>query len=352
MGIFDAIRVHKAGNDLAVRTQTGIVSPWNSPNHLQTVVLADILGNADLLPITRADAMRVPSIAKARSLICGTASKLPMRARRLNADLLEQPTFLYRTNSQVSPQQRLLWTLDDLLFFGWSLWAVQRGTSSQVIDAYRIPVEWWKFDEDGTVMVKNSNTDEFKAADSNEVILISGPQEGLLEIGSRVIRQYQDLEATRAARLRNPVASVVLQAQEELNLEDDEIQELVDEYANGHKAASLSVSYMPHNVKIEEYGTASPELFLQMENAINVQIAQLTNVPATLLDASIEGSSSLTYQNSGTERSWFQDTTLSYWLNQLESRLSLDDVIPRGQYIQFDMSSLTTVTPTPPNVID
>lgn len=352
MGIFDALRINKAGNELAIRAQTGIVSPWNNPNHLQSVVLADILGNTELLPITRADAMRVPSIAKARSLICGTASKLPMKARRMDADLTEQPTFLYRTNSQVSPQQRLLWTLDDLLFHGWSLWAVQRGTSDQIIDAYRVPTEWWKFGDDGVVLVKNSNEDKYQEANSNEVILISGPQEGLLEIGSRVIRQYQDLEATRAARLRNPVASVVLQAQEELNLEDDEIQALVDDYADGHKASSLSVSYMPHNIKIEEYGTASPELFLQMENAINVQVAQLTNVPATLLDASIEGSSSLTYQNSGTERSWFQDTTLSYWLNQLESRLSLDDVIPRGQYIQFDMSSLTSPTATPPSITD
>lgn len=343
MGIFSALRLTKARTGLALENVNQIVSPWSDSSHLQSVVLSDIFGTKDLLPVTRAEAMRVPSIAKARSLICGTAMKLPLIAGRDGMKLTEQPTFLYRTNSQVSPQQRLLWTLDDLIFHGWSLWAVERGTSNQIMDAVRVPSEWWKFEPDGTVKVKPSENEDYEEVANNDVILISGPQEGLLEIGERAIRQYQDLEETRASRLRNPVASIVIQAQEEINLTHEEIQDLVDDYADSHKSSSLSVSYMPHNVKLEEHGTASPELFLQMENAINVQIAQMTNVPATLLDASIEGSSSLTYQNSGTERSWFQETTLAYWLTAIESRLSLDDVVPRGQYVQFDLTSLSTI---------
>lgn len=350
MGIFSTLRIVSGANQLAENPATGISSPWNSPNHLQSVVLADIFGTEDLLPVTRADAVRVPSISKARALVTGTGSRLPLRTMRKGEVAPEQPPWLYRTNSQVSPQQRMVWTIDDMMFHGWALWAVERGAGGKITDAVRVPTEWWRFTTEGTVEVTKEGV--FAEVTADEVILFAGPQEGLVELAARAVRAYRDLEATRASRLRNPVASVVLHANEELNLEDSEVQELVDDYAESHNSSSLSVSYLPHNIDIEEHGTASPDLMLQAENAISVQIAQFTNVPATLLDASVEGGSSLTYQNSATEKSWFADTTMAYWLNPIEARLSMDDVTTRGTYVQFDTTSLTSVPTASPTLED
>lgn len=345
MSIFDSFRM---ATQVASRTDSTlpIASPWNSPNHLKQIVLTDLLGDSVQFPLSRIDAMRVPSIAKARSLICGTAAHLPLIAYRGGTEMGEQPTWLYRTDSPVSPQQRMLWTMDDLFLHGWSLWAVQRGSGDQITDAMRVPLDWWELDDDGQVLVSEDG-DEFKPVSASEVILFSGPQEGMVDLAARAIRAYKDLENTRASRLRNPIASIVLHATEEMNLTDEEVQELVNDYADSHSSSGLAISWLPHNVNVEEHGEASPDLFLQVENAINVQIAQFANIPATLLDAAIEGSSSLTYQNTHQTRSWFLDTALNYWLSPVESRLSMDDCVPRGQAVHFDVSSLTTFPPEP-----
>ena len=59
------------------------VEPWTTSD-LESVVWADVLGvsNPDTLPTTRAVAMAVPAVARARHLTAGTIAKLPLEAFR------------------------------------------------------------------------------------------------------------------------------------------------------------------------------------------------------------------------------------------------------------------------------
>ena len=344
MGFLTPFKSALALQDL--NPQVGLASPWSSPNHLQNIVVSDLFGATDLLPVTRADAVRVPAVSKARALICGTIARLPLKAYKSGGILAEQPAWLYRTNGNVSPQQRMLWTMDDLVFNGFSLWAVERGAQGQITDAARVPLEWWEFSNTGEIKVNG------EVAKADQVILFAGFQEGFTEIGAHTVRAFQDLESTRSARLRNPVPSIVLHATEDLKMDPSEVQAIIDAYAATHQSSSLSISYLPHNLNVEEHGSSSPEMFLQLENTVNAQVAQLLNVPATMLEASVEGTSSLTYQNSQTERSHFIDTTINYWAGIIEAQLSMDDVSPRGTYIQFDLSSLTNLPQASPALED
>ncbi len=64
------------------------------------------------------------------------------------------------------------------------------------------------------------------------------------------------------------------------------------------------------------------------------------------MDASLS-TASLTYSTQEGQRNEFADFTLPYWMEPIQQRLSLDDVVPSGIRIRFDMSDLFTTTPSP-----
>ena len=124
---------------LTRRPAPAIASPW-AAGQLESIVWADIYGtDAECLPLTRAAPMRVPAVARARTLITSTLSGCPLVALRGEEVVDPQPTWLYRTDGPVPPQARILWTIDDVLFGGWCLWAVERDVDGHVIDALRVP---------------------------------------------------------------------------------------------------------------------------------------------------------------------------------------------------------------------
>ena len=114
------------------------IEAWADDSHLYDVVADDLFGPGMWRPMTRDQAMRVPAVARARHLIAGTIGSLPLRAYRSDALVDPQPYWCYGTDGQLgdvtrsdairwglsvqSPWWRLLWTVDDHLFHGESLW--------------------------------------------------------------------------------------------------------------------------------------------------------------------------------------------------------------------------------------
>lgn len=322
----------------------GIVGP-NTPSHSLVHIAADILGAVDFLPVTRLEAMQIPAVAKARALVCGTIAGLQLKAYKDGTALDNQPAWLYRTDTGESPQHRLDAIADDLFFYGVSLLFVSRGAQGQVTDALHIAVERWETDAHGVTKIDGNVIDA-----DNLVFIRSFGGGGLLAYAARTIRAARDMENTRAARLRNPSPTVEIHLTENDALEDSEIEDLVAAWNKARNAPNGAVAVTPHNVEIRDHGSTPTDLFIEAANAVSVQVAQFTNIPATLLDASVAAGASLNYQNMAQERSWWIDTSLSYWTGPIAARLSLDDCTPRGTYIAFDFGPLTTV-PQPPNPV-
>lgn len=339
MGLREVLRLTEAA--LAPGTsQTAIRSPW-STGQLATVVLTDIFGSADI-PVSRAEAMSVPAVAKARHLVCGL-SRQPLGTWRA-ADRITDPSFLYRTNTQTPPTTRMLWTLDDLFFGGWSLWAVDRGAGSgalgPILDAVRVPPERWGFSSEGTVLV-----DSEPVLDASSVILFSGPYEGLLEAGAGTVRAARNLERAWAKRVATPVPLTELHQVNEDPLEDTEIHALTDEWAAMLDAGG-GVGFTPYNIEAKYPGTVgSSDLFIEGRNAVALDVGRMCSVAASLLEASLS-TASLTYTTAQGTRDRFVDETAAFWLTPIEARLSMDDVVPRGQSIKFDLSDLLALPPS------
>jgi hypothetical protein len=312
-----------------------LTSPW-STGTLSSVVMADIFGS-DEIPVTRAECMAIPAVSRARHLIAGTISRYPLKDYRGDAELptAQQPAWLYRTNGQVPPQTRMLWTLDDLIFGGWALWAVERGSEKQILDAQRVPPEWWEISPDNVITVHGQTvTDE-------SVILFNGPFEGLVEAGAHTVRAFQNLERAWAKRVRQPIPATELHQTTDDPMSGAEIDDLLDQWGRMLDDGG-GVAYSPSSIEVKTHGEAKSDLFVEGRNAATLDVARLLNVPAPMLDASLSAAS-LQYSTRAEARNDFIDLTLNFWMTPIEARLSMDDVVPRGQRVGFDLSNLTTL---------
>ena len=339
MGLFD---VFKFAADVAASTpstgRSSIRSPWTTGS-LTSWAIQDIIGDTEALAVSRADAMRVPAIVKGRALITGTLSRMPLVTLR-GSERMGNPPWLYRTDTRVAPSQRMLWTVDDLIFAGVSLWAVERGTRRQIMDAVRVPPEWWQITPDLQVLVNGASVN------SDEIILFEGPQDGLLEIAAQDIRASRSMSRAWSARVTSPVPLVELHNTDPtMELEDGEISDLIDSWESARQSGGAT-GYTPATIDARIHGEVAPDLFIEGRNASRLDFANYMHIPAALLEGS-PSEASLTYSTTEGKRNEFADYTITYWAGPIEARLSMDDVTARGQRIAFDMSEWLTPAHTP-----
>jgi hypothetical protein len=331
-----------AAEVLAPSRRARIASPW-SPGMSATIMAAEWLGaDLDLVPVSRDQAMRVPAVVAARNILCTTLAQGALKAFRGSREI-PAPAWCYRTNSDIPPQLRLLWTVDDLLFGGFSLWWVSRAAGGQLLDAVRVPPERWTFDPDGAIRVDDESVDR------RDVILFTGWDEGLLTTGADAIRDALKIAKIVRTRVQNPTPVTVIQPTDptvELtdgseNEDDNEQRTLVEGYiAARSNPRTGGVMYLPWGLAVEDRGAGGLDLLEAGRNASTLEIARLTGVPAALLEAS-QVSASLTYQTDKTVRSILNDRVRAR-AQVIEAWLSMDDVTPRGTRIALDLSHLTT----------
>ncbi len=348
MGLLNALRLSRSlAENVTPLPVPAIASPW-ADSHLTTVVWSDILGADAPTRITRATAMRVPAVARGRNLIAPTIARLPLTVWAKDAQLDPSPTWTRATALGVTPYHRMLWTVDDLIFHGWSLWVVERGSSDQLLNGARIPFDWWRINPDtGAIEVKSSPAGEYRPANADEVVLIPGPHEGILTFGVDAIRQAAALAETVKDRAENPDALTELHYTGDKPLIQPEIDSTVEQWlAARRKSGGARVGFTGKNLEVKTHGTGSEQLLIEGRNAAAVELAQVIGIPAAMLDATSAGAS-LTYETTEGRNGQFIDYGLSTYMDPIAARLSDDDVVPRGQSVRFDTSVIRDIAPTP-----
>lgn len=320
---------------------SGVVAPWADQSNLQAIVWADYLAGA-YDPVTRAEAQSVPAIKRARLVITTDAAQSPLRA----LDAQDQPVqakWLQASGVGVSPQHRMVWTVDDLIHYGWSLWLVQRAApevGAEVLEAARCPYEWWRFgegEEAGLILVNG------KPIPDHVAVLIPGFHEGILRDNPTTIRTARDLEVITAYRAANPIPALDLHQTTPDTLTRAERLEIVADWRKMLQETGGSVSYSPMSMEPRVLGDASTDLLIQGRNASAVDAARIVGIPASMVDAS-NVNSSLTYETLTGRGSEYLEHTLPLYLGPIEARLSLDDVTPPGTRIRADTSALVHAT--------
>lgn len=355
MGLFDSIRrAHTLAVESPVLRPTAVVSPFQTQIQLPAAInidpeleklLAVQAGSAG--PVTRLQALSVPSIAKGRALLHSIIATRALVALRGAERVNPQPTWLYRSDTGVSPAQRTAAILDDILFNEASLLAVQRGEGDAILDAAHVPYDRWTVDAQGQLLVDQ------KPVPAGSVIWIPGPGPGLLVTAAAAIRGAIGMDEAWQRRVRNPLPAMVLKEVNDGEVSAQEAADAVRAVAKARQDIDNAVMFLPAKFELETHASESTDLFETGRNALRLDIANFMNIPAALLEGSMS-TASLTYSTQEGQRNELLDYCIPYWAGPIEQALSLDSVVPRGQRVRFDFADLTTTTtsPTGPNAED
>ena len=336
MGIRTAFRLTDAARRLPGPPPLSIASPWADTSHLDPILWAD-LGLP--LPLTRTEAMMVPAMAKARANLCPTIARFPLRVYAQAALVTPQPGWCQRTDGPTSPFHRMLWTVDDLLFYGWSLWAAERGADGQPLQFARVPMDRWGFDEDGQVIDEDG-----QPVPEAQAVLIPGPNEGVLYFGAPAIRHASDLLAASSQAAATPAANTELHQTVGALMDPADVDELIGLWAAARRGANGGVAYTPPNMEVKDHGAFDAHLLVEGRNAAAVDVARVAGQPASMVDA-VTASAGLEYNTGETRNAQFLDYGLEAYLTAVSARLSMDDVVPRGQRVAFDLEDFLAPVP-------
>lgn len=319
---------------------------WQTPTaSLSRIVIDDVFADMPEV-VDRTAAMKVPAVARGRALLVGSISDLPLVAYRGDERVVTQPTWAYRSNG-VSPWHRMAWTVDDLIFHGASLWWRVNGTDGFPTECYRVPFELWQVNADGKIEVKQTPEGDFEPVPSSSVIYLPGPAEGLLQAGYDTIRGARAIERAWVARTRSPIPPTLFEQTEQETASQAEVDKLLNGWANARtNPDTAGVGFVPWGLKAVFPNPADDsQMFIEGRNAVRLDVANHLNIPASLLDGST-ATASLTYVTTEGQRSSFHEQSLRYWTAPIEHRLSMDDVVPRGQRVRFDITYTTQQPPT------
>ena len=350
MGLLNALRLSTTPVVDPTRASAALQlsSPWSTSNSLlPALLLEDLYGLDAPMVVTREMAMRIPAIAKGRAILHAIIGNVPRRAYRGDVELIDQPTWLYRSDSGISPVMRTKMILDDFIFNEASLLAVKRGNEGQPVDVTPIPYDSWSVNADGYIEVNGA------IAPADQVIYLPGPGPGLLSMAADTILAALSTENAWTSRVRNPFPAMVLQEVEDHGMTKEEAKAYVQQVAQARRNPDSAVMFMPASMRIESHAAESTDLYESGRNALRLDFANFLNIPASLLDGST-ASASLTYSTQEGRRNELFDYTISYWASPIEEALSLDNVVPRGQRVRFDFANYLTPNPAPtgPNTQD
>lgn len=336
MGILGTIRDALALPAMASgvdASRAPLESPWASPNHLVTIDRPDIPGT-----LTRATAMAVPAVARARRLIVGTIARCPLEARQQGERMEDQPRWITRTDGNQSPWYRMIWTVDDLLFYGWSLWGLERDRDGRVIRAERIPFDWWAVDGDGDITIKN------RKANPEEVCLIPGPDEGLLNFAATPIYHAYRLQTLANRAAETPNAQLLIKQTQGAPMSAEAQRELINSWVAARRGQNGGIAFTNQAVEVEELGAANEHLMIEGRNIAAVDIARAVGIPALMIDAGVAGTGTVTYKNAQARNLELVDYSLAPMMAAVAARLGMDDMVPRGTAVAFDLTDLTGIT--------
>ncbi len=344
MGILDRLGVGKRTTDLL--GYTSILSPYADESSLAKLVVADLMGKEfpTDLPMDRTAAMQVPAVSKGRNLLVSTISKFPLVALNKTGPITTQPSFLYRTDTNVTPYERMAWTIDDAIFYGYSLWRVRRGAVQKdmsrgaILSADYVPMASWTI-TDGNILIDEQKVPE------DELLFFNSPFEGLLTVAQSTLRGARDTEGAWVGRARNPIPLVELHQTDD-SLSDAQVKKFVDAWSAARRSENGGIGYTPEGIELRVHGSVSADLMVEGRNAIRTDVGSFLNIRASMLDGTA-GVDSLTYSTTEGERNSFYEFDLPFWTDFIEARLSMDDVVPRGQRVRFDKYELYAATPTP-----
>lgn len=317
------------------RGNTGIRSPWRKDGVLEQLTYEGLFGDVDHIRITRDRALSLPVVSKARRILAGTISRLPVVVHDRNGQPWGiQPPLMLQPEAGFPRSNTLAWTAEGLYFHGRAFWHVTDR------DSYGWPRRAELVAEtDATVNDAGQLTAigdrKVNPADTIRFDSIDG---GLLAEAATTMRRAIVLNTVAALSEANPVPTVELHQTGGDKLTDDEIDALIARFEG--KRGKSAVGYTSQYLDVKTHGARPEQLLIAGTRRIDMELARHTGIPAWAADVPMEGSS-LNYSNRNSRNWELIDLFLAPYLTAISDRLSLPDVTPRGSTARFSYDELT-----------
>lgn len=281
--------------------------------------------------ITRAEALRVPAVKRARDLICGEIGQFPLRlydpnGRAVDWSLLDQP------ESGVARSITMTRTVEDLLLSERSWWRVANlGWHGRPVDVLRLDPETV------SVQPKIVTYAEGTATVWPEIpglIRIDSPNEGLLT-ASPAIRACVALDRAALNYVDGTPPIEYFTSADGVDPSAQDVIEFLDSWLEARR--KRSTGYVPAAFTYNTPGWDPEKLQLASAREFAIlEVARLTGIDAEELSVS---TTSRTYANMQDRRRHRVESVLGPYMTAIEGRLSMDDVTPRGFTVGFDTAA-------------
>jgi HK97 family phage prohead protease len=293
--------------------------------------------------VSRATAIQVGAVKRARDLIPGTLGGLPWGfigpdkhtadPARTGLSLLEQPE---RNVPRSVTMARLF---EDLFFEEIAWWRVtERSWSGYPAFVRRLrPREVSVEEATGRVYWRG------QLMRDDELIRFDSPTDGLLYSAARAIRAHLLLDAAHADMVDGtPPVDYFAPADGEADPDETELVDFLNKWKEARR--TRTTGYVPGWAKYNRDGWSPKDLLLgEARQEAVLEIARHAGVDPEELGVS---TTSRTYANQFDRRKSFTDFTLGQFFKAVQDRLSMGDVCPRGYVARLNLTDLLLSDPS------
>ncbi len=286
------------------------------------------------LRTSRKDAMSVPSVARARNLICGTVASIPLEYyNKRTGEVIAPPRWINQLSKNQPSFVTINWIVDSLLFYGV---AYLRVTERYAEDGRPSAFEWiansrvtYTTDLEG-IMITQYYVD-IAPISMNDIVTIQGLDEGVLERAGRTIQAAIDINRAASISAATPMSSGILK-NTGADLPPAEVSGLLSAWKRSRQ--NNSTAYLTSTLEFQSTQFSPKDMmYNEAIQNLSTEIARAMNVPAYYLSA--DQNTTMTYANVTEERKQFFALSIEPYIQAIQTRMSMDDISTAGHEVRF-----------------
>ena len=289
-------------------------------------------------------ALQVPTVSRARDLICSMVGCLTLRqytlqwnGERMERIYLPPDTWTMQPDPNVTRNFIFANTASDLLMFGRAFWAITERLGNGFPSAFTwLPAQnVYTLDQSGPQWFGPSNEITFQGAPlkTQDVVQFLSPNGGLIYQGVSAITTALRLQRAAERFATNEIPSGYLKQTggEPMNAQD--LADMAAAFAAARQQSTVAalnefVDYKETSHKPDDLQLVQSREFMALE------MARLANIPPYLVGVSVPG---YTYQNADSARMDLYQFGAKPLIEAIEQTLSMNSIVPRGRFVELDV---------------
>ena len=292
-------------------------------------------------------ALSIPTINRARDLLASSIACLDLQSytlqwtgERYEEIYVPGESWMTRPDPTVTRNFIISQTVSDLFMYGRAMWAV----TSRYANGFPATFQWLPQSnistpgQVGPQFYGNPSEIQFNGLNLNpdNVVTFLSPTQGIIFMGRRVINTALRLDQAAERFASNEIAAGYLQQTKDSEpMTADELGELAQGWSAARRTNSIGALNGFVNFVSFDQDPSKLQITEGRQHSA-LELSRLSNIPAWILGIGIPG---MTYQNAQDSRRQLFEFGSRPLSHAISERLSMNDVLPNGRHVKFDVES-------------